>query len=387
MLKRLKTGQVFLIVCIVYASIIAQQRIDLYPAGAVPGSRGNDTLKDVPCIYVYQPTSTSRNGSAMVICPGGAYNSLSMASEGSDEAAYYAKKGMTCFVLRYRLCSSGYTRYFIRNDGLRAMRLVRARAKQWGLDTARIGVMGFSAGGHMASMMSTQFDDGNPAATDSIDRVSCRPSFSVLGYPVITCTLPYAWGGLRDNGNFIGPNPSAALVDSFSSEKQISTKTPMAYLFNDTTDWAVPYQNCILYRDSCLKKNVPVTYLRVRGCYNSHGFGMSCGNWADSAAAWMNKQGIFTPTSTVRFTKAVPAPSCDKGVSVTMERGRLSISFQVAGDYNIKLQSINGRMIFNGSSTNRKTFVVPARLSNSCVAVLDVRGKNGLVYKKRLIFN
>ena len=131
---------------VICASIIAQQRIDLYPAGAVPGALGNDTINDIPCIYVYQPASGIRNGSGMVICPGGGYTSLSMGIEGTDEAAYFNKKGMTCFVLRYRLTSNGYTRYPIRNDGLRAMRLVRARAKQWGLDTARIGVMGFSAG-------------------------------------------------------------------------------------------------------------------------------------------------------------------------------------------------------------------------------------------------
>jgi len=285
---------------VICASIIAQQRIDLYPAGAVPGSRGNDTIKDIPCIYVYQPASGIRNGSGMVICPGGGYTSLSMGIEGTDEATYFNKKGMTCFVLRYRLTSNGYTRYPIRNDGLRAMRLVRARAKQWGLDTARIGVMGFSAGGHEASMISTQFDNGNPDTTDSIEQVSNRPSFSVLVYPAITCTQPNAWYGLFNNGGFIGPNPSPALVDSFSSEKQITTKTPKAFLVHDEGDWGVSYKNSVMYRDSCLKKNVSAALLTVHNCNPAHGFGMSCGNWADSAAAWMAKQEIFTPTSTVR---------------------------------------------------------------------------------------
>lgn len=385
--KQLKTGRVFLIICIIYASITAQKRIDLYPSGAVPGARGNDTIKDVPCIYVYQPTSGLRNGSAMVICPGGGYTSLTMDIEGTDEAAYFNKKGMTCFVLRYRLTSNGYTRYPIRNDGLHAMRLVRARAKQWGLDTARIGVMGFSAGGHEASMMSTQFDNGNPVADDSIEQVGNRPSFSVLVYPVITCTQPNAWYGLFNNGGFIGPNPSPALVDSFSSERKITTGTPKAFLVYDEADWGVSYKNSIMYRDSCLKKQVSTTSLRVYNCNPAHGFGMSCGNWADSAAAWMTRQGIFSPTSTTRFTPAVSEPSCDDSVSVTMERDRLSIFFHVAGDYRVRLQLINGRLIFNGSSVDQKTFVLPIHLSNSCVAVLHVSGKDGLVYKKCLIFN
>jgi acetyl esterase/lipase len=304
---------------VICASIIAQQRIDLYPTGAVPGARGSDTIKDVPCIYVYQPASGIRNGSGMVICPGGAYTGLSMDIEGTNEAAYFNQKGMTCFVLRYRLCSNGYTRYPIRNDGLRAMRLVRARAKQWSLDTARLGVMGFSAGGHIASMMSTQFDDGNPVAADTVERASNRPSFSVFGYTVITCTQPYAWSGLFQDGNFIGPNPSPALVDSFSSEKHITTRTPKAFLFYDEGDWGVAYQNSVMYHDSCLKKQVSATSLRLYNCNPAHGFGMSCSNWADSAAAWMTKQGIFTATSTVRHDVA-------DGVTPFMPRGDFKLS-------------------------------------------------------------
>ena len=308
----------YIIMC---SSIIAQQRIDLYPAGAVPGARGADTVKDVPCIYMYQPASGMNNGSAVVICPGGSYTSLSMGIEGTDEAAFFNKKGMTCFVLRYRLTSNGYTRYPIRNDGLRAMRLVRARAKQWGLDTARIGVMGFSAGGHMASMMSTQFDNGNPAATDSIERISNRPSFSVFGYPVITCAQPYAWSGLFSNGGFIGPNPSPALVDSFSSERRITTRTPKAFIVFDSADFGVAYQNSVIYHDSCLKKQVSATLHPVQNCNPSHGFGMSCGNWADSAAAWMTKQGIFTPATTVR-------PDVADGVTPFM----LRVDFKIVDD-------------------------------------------------------
>ena len=277
----------------------AQQRINLWPAGAVPGALGTDTLKDIPCIYVYQPAPALRNGSAMVICPGGGYTILSMALEGSDEASFFNQKGMTCFVLSYRLCSNGYTRYPIRNDGIRAMRLVRARAKEWDIDTTRLGVMGFSAGGHMASMMSTQFDAGNPGASDTIERASSRPAFSVLVYPVITVTLPYAWSGLRSPGNFIGPSPSAALVDSFSSERQITRQTPKAFLVHDYADGAVPYQNTILYRDSCLRKMVPAVFLRVYNCNPSHGFGLACGHWADSVATWMSRQGIFTPVTGV----------------------------------------------------------------------------------------
>ena len=210
----------------------------------------------------------------------------------------------------------------------------------------------------------------------------------MFGYPAITCTQPYAWSGLFNIGGFIGPNPSPALVDSFSSEKHVTTMTPKAFLFNDSADFGVPYQNCVLYHDSCLKKKVSVTYLHVHNCNPSHGFGMSCGNWADTVAAWMTKQGIFTATSTVRPPAAsYQAPSFDNRISVTMERGRLSILFPDVGDYRVKLQSINGRLIFNGSSTGRKTFVVPTHLSNSCVAVLDVWGENGMVNKKRLIFN
>ena len=411
MTKQVKTGIVSLIICIIYASIIAQQRIDLYPNGAVPDALGNDTIKDVPCLYMYQSTSGSCNGSAMVICPGGAYNSLSMESEGSDEATYFAEKGMTCFVLRYRLCSNGYTRYPIRNDGLRAMRLVRARAKEWGLDTARIGVMGFSAGGHMASMMSTQYVEGNPVASDSIDRVGSRPSFSVLVYPVITCTQPYAWSGLFSDGNFIGSNPSAELVDSFSNEKHISNKTPMAFLCNDTTDWAVPYQNCILYRDSCIQKKVPVTYLRVQGCFYSHGFGMCGGNWADSAAVWMEKQGIFTPTPhppRSAFTRieaeeyddqsGIKTESCDEGgydigyiengdyaVYNNIDFGSGANSFNVrassassSGNIEIRLDSIAGTLA--GTCQVLKTGGWQTWATSTC-SVNGITGKHDLYLK------
>ena len=180
-------------------------------------------------ITVHKPEKP--NGAAVVICPGGGYGGLVTGAEGHGIAAWLNRHGITGVVLEYRLPKG---RSFVPLlDAQRAIRTVRANAKAWGIDPAKIGIMGFSAGGHLASTAGTHFDDGDPKADDPIDRISCRPDFMILVYPVITMGEK-THGGSRNN--LLGKNPDAKLVELFSNEKQVTAKTPPAFLAHAKDD-------------------------------------------------------------------------------------------------------------------------------------------------------
>ena len=166
--------------------------------GPAPGAIGNGKLpEDIPTLVLYRPGSGMSNGSAMVVCPGGGYGVLA-AHEGKPIAEWLNTLGVTAFVLQYRL-GPKYHHPVELEDAQRAIRIVRIRVGEWNLDPTRIGIMGFSAGGHLASSVATHFDSGDPNAPDPTDRVSCRPDLVVLGYPVITMTEPYTHVGSRTN--------------------------------------------------------------------------------------------------------------------------------------------------------------------------------------------
>ena len=270
----------------------------LWPNGA-PRATGSDAT-DQPAITPFP--AARPNGAAIVIFPGGGYISLATDKEGTAPAQFLANQGVSAFVVRYRLGSAGYRHPIEMWDGQRAIRWVRAHAAKYGIDTARVGVLGFSAGGHLASTVSTHFDAGNPSATDTIDRQGCRPAFSLLGYAVITMDLSFTHMGSRNN--LLGTNPSQALVDSLSNEKQVTARTPPAFLFHAITDGTVPIKNSQAYHDSLVKRGVPTSLMKFD--HGSHGFGMADGKfgspndpvlhaWCDSSVKWLDKQGFFKP--------------------------------------------------------------------------------------------
>ena len=262
--------------------------------GAAPDSKGVEG-KDAPHVLVYVPPKGAAPTSAIIICPGGGYAGLSMDFEGRNEAHWLMNHGVAAFVLQYRLPGQGYRHPVPMHDGQRAIRWVRAQADKFNIDPHKIGVMGFSAGGHEASTLETHFDAGDPNASDPIDRVSCRPDFAVLVYPVITMKAGETHQGSRDN--LLGPNPDPALVANLSNETQVTADTPPTILFHAQDDNTVPIQNS-RDMDAALKKAGVSSELHEYPS-GGHGFGWG-GNpdhspkgWFDvTLYAWLQKMGF-----------------------------------------------------------------------------------------------
>src|SRR5262245_35480892 len=199
------------------AALRDEQTIPLW-SGAAPGALGGDE-SDVPAIIVYLPRNMAPNTPAIIVCPGGGYVRLAANHEGRQVANYLNSLGVAAFVLRYRL-GPRYHHPIEVGDAQRAVRTLRAHASEWQLDPARIGIMGFSAGGHLAMSASTQFDSGSARAADAIDRASSRPDFVILGYPVISLTEPWTHQGSK--ANLLGDRPDANLAKSLSGEHRVT---------------------------------------------------------------------------------------------------------------------------------------------------------------------
>ncbi len=220
----------------------------------------------------------------MIIMPGGAYSHLSP-REGLPTAQWLASNGITSFILKSRL-GKKYHHPAEMDDAQRAIRYVRANAPAWGLDPQRIGIIGFSAGGHLASTAATHFDAGDPASSDPIERVSSRPDLHVLLYPVVT---------LEDGSNvhtnsrawLLGDNPTPEMIELLSNEKQVSKDTPPAFIVHSTGDTTVPVANSDQYVAALIKNNVPFVYLREP--IGKHGFGVTDA-WSGQAMAWLHTQ-------------------------------------------------------------------------------------------------
>ncbi|HVJ84919.1 MAG TPA: alpha/beta hydrolase [Caulifigura sp.] len=304
------------------ADAVSPEQILLWPEGA-PGAKGNEDT-DKPSIRMYAPESAKNTGTAIVVCPGGGYGALAIDHEGQQVGEFLRSNGITAFVLKYRL-GPKYNHPVPLNDVSRALRYVRAHAKQWNIAPNRVGVMGFSAGGHLASTVSTHFDAGNPQAADPIDRESCRPDFSVLCYAVISFSAPYTHkGSIR---NLLGDNPDPELLKSLSNETQVTEKTPPAFLFHTQEDTAVPPQNALAYYSALVEKKVPAELHLYQ--YGAHGVGLAIGDpvlttWKDRLIGWLQTSGLLcdvkraqvegkvtidgTPLSwgTVTFTSDIP---------------------------------------------------------------------------------
>jgi acetyl esterase/lipase len=241
----------FCLPAMAYSQTNSNMVIQLWPQAA-PGALGTAD-KDIPTLTVFLPEADKATGAAMVICPGGGYGGLAQ-HEGRDYALWLNANGVTCFVLKYRLGSAGYRHPVELGDAARAMRLVRARAAEWNVDTKRIGIIGSSAGGHLASTLLTHFDAGNPDATDPIDRQSSRPDLGILCYPVITMGEK-THAGSRDN--LLGKNPSPELIQELSNELHVTKETPPCFLFHTVEDNAVPVENSLQFAAALRRAGVP----------------------------------------------------------------------------------------------------------------------------------
>jgi acetyl esterase/lipase len=262
--------------------------------GTVPDAKGTQD-KDAPHVEVYVPAKGATPTSAVIICPGGGYSGLAMDHEGRHEANWFMNHGIAAFVLQYRLPGQGYRHPVPMHDGQRAIRWVRSNAAKFNIDPHRIGIMGFSAGGHEASTLETHFDAGNPNASDPVDRVSCRPDFAVLVYAVITMQAGATHHGSRDN--LLGPNPDPALVNNLSNETQVTAQTPPTILFAAVDDGLVPIQNSRDFLAALSKAGVPGELHEYSA--GGHGFGWgatpdhSPKGWFDvTLYAWLKQMGF-----------------------------------------------------------------------------------------------
>jgi acetyl esterase/lipase len=263
--------------------------------GDAPGAQGKED-KDIPTLTVYSPPANKNNGAAVVVCPGGGYGGLAP-HEGSPVADWLNQHGATGLVLKYRL-GPRYHHPVMLNDVNRAIRMARAHADEWHIDPSRVGVLGFSAGGHLASTAATHWDRGDPNAADPVDRQSSRPDVAVLVYPVVTMKPPFTHGGSRNN--LLGASPDEKLVDLTSNELQVTKETPPTYLVHSSDDKVVPIENSLQFATALSKNGVPFG-MRVFD-HGGHGFGMGTndpelGTWPESCYQWLDHRGFFKPSA------------------------------------------------------------------------------------------
>jgi len=273
-----------LLVSITLAALICAQENKpktelLWPDGA-PGALGNADA-DKPSLTFYLPAGTKAVGTGIVVCPGGGYHDLAMDHEGQQIAEWLNSLGVAAFVLKYRL-GPNYHHPIELGDAQRAIRIVRTRAREFGIAQDRVGIWGFSAGGHLAATAATHFD---PAS---------RPDFAILAYPVITMRPPFAHMGSRTN--LLGENPDEALVTLLSNETQVTSQTPPTFLFHTTDDNVVPVENSIMFYEALRKAGVPAE-LHVFE-HGPHGVGLAPRDatlslWPTLLANWLRGRGLL----------------------------------------------------------------------------------------------
>lgn len=288
----------------VRAAAADEQEILLWPADH-PANAGNEPLTTgmpewldrvtrSPAITPFLPEKEAASGAAVIICPGGGYGGLAMAKEGMEVAQWMQQRGIAGFVLRYR-CGGGKNQQPVPlEDAARALRMVRSRAKEWNVDPQRIGILGFSAGGHLASTAATMFSDGGNRSADPIMRMSSRPNFAVLVYPVISMAEGVTHGGSRQN--LLGRDADEALVERWSTDRQVSDKTPPTFLIHASDDEAVPVKNSLLFYEALVAHRVPAElHVYEEG---GHGFGILRGDrpadkWPEQLEPWLKKHGMI----------------------------------------------------------------------------------------------
>ena len=268
------------------------ESIPLWPDGA-PGAIGKEA-KDIPTLILY-PAKKNPSGTAIVVCPGGGYGGLAMGHEGHEIAAWLNKNGISVFICNYRHRGKGYGHPYPMMDAQRAIRIVRTNAKKWKVNPERVGIIGFSAGGHLASSCATHESIGDLDSTDPINKAACRPSFAILCYAVIGFDKPYTHRGSQRN--LIGKEAPKELVKFYSNEEQVSKETCPTFLWHTAEDKAVPVQNSIYFYLACQKHNVPsAMHVFEKG---RHGIGLARNNetakhWPDLCIGWLKQRGFMT---------------------------------------------------------------------------------------------
>jgi len=303
-----KSAIIFLLLICFMKNIEAQQTIPLYE-GKVPNSLpyatkeewepqdNGDTIVHFishPTLSVFLPDKSKANGAAVIICPGGGYWVASIVKEGYAVARKFNEMGIAAFVLKYRIPNdSAMVDKTIAplQDAQRAIQLVRMNAKEWNIDTNKVGIMGFSAGGHVASTAATHFEK---SYIDNAQKINLRPDFALLIYPVISFTDAIAHIGSRDK--LIGKNPSKALIDLYSNELQVTAQSPPTFLVQASDDKTVPVMNSIAYYEALIKYKIPVEMHLYKS--GRHGFGMhnptTKDDWMNSCKNWMQGMGLLS---------------------------------------------------------------------------------------------
>ncbi len=257
----------------------------LWPDGAPLATGDKDA--DKPAYAVYLPEKDKATGTAVVICPGGGYGGLMMSYEGRDIAKWLNGMGIAGIVLKYRV--TPYCHPCPLLDAQRAMRTVRKNAKEWGINSNRIGIMGFSAGGHVASTVGTHYDAGNAKSADPIEQVTSRPDFMILIYPVISMGEK---GHAGSRANLLGPNPTAADIELLSNEKQVTADTPPTFLAHSKKDSMVNVEQSQMFYGALMKNKVKTTFHELPT--GDHGLG--CGNgpewaaWQKACTEWLKTE-------------------------------------------------------------------------------------------------
>lgn len=296
-------------IAIVFSNLYAQDKVIDIWNGKVPNTIGNPAIRQVvdssggwvkmknvsvPTLEMYVPAKNKSNGTAVIICPGGAYSVLAIIHEGKEIAQWLNSLGITAFILNYRLPDDAIMKdktIAALQDAQQAMRVVRLSAKEWNINPSKIGIMGFSAGGHVASSLSVHYND---TVYEPTDTTSARPDFSLLIYPVIT--MDSATTNTWSRYSLLGKTPSEKLVKYFSNELQVTKNTPTAFLVHSIDDDAVPVINSINYAMALHQNKVPCElHLYQTG---SHGYGMGKSNntestWTNACEKWLKMHALL----------------------------------------------------------------------------------------------
>lgn len=287
----------FIIIALLFMSTTnarSQQRIFLYAVPETVMIKGFDTT--APFMDYYPSNSLSTGKTAVLICPGGGYTHLAWDKEGVVPARFFNEHGIDAFVLRYRLNNSkqeGHRYPAQYNDVTTALRVIRSKAADWGIDPEKTGVMGFSAGGHLASTAATILQPADAASADPMMRIATRPSFAILIYPVITMDTSFAHRGSRNM--LLGNTPADELVNALSTENRVTAQTPPVFLVHADDDKSVPPQNSIVFYQALKKYKVPASLFIFD--HGGHGFGTApkdplLSQWQTLCLQWMQRQGF-----------------------------------------------------------------------------------------------
>ena len=292
-IKRLFTS--ILLISFLSPTVFAEQplRQHLWPNGA-PMTKGGHPINDRPAITIYSPSNKNKTDAAIVICPGGGYGGHAMNHEGHEIAEWLNTHGITGVIVEYRMSRGGYQHPVPLMDAQRAIRTVRSRAKELGISPNKIGILGFSAGGHLASSTGVHFETVNPNPNDPLDKLSSRPDFMILCYPVIAFNEPYTHKGSQKN--LLGKDAPKDLVEKMSTEKQVTKDTPPTFLFHTDEDGLVPSENSILFYLALRKAKVPAEMHIYRKGRHGIGLGLKIpgtAEWSKACINWLKNIDII----------------------------------------------------------------------------------------------